>query len=77
MTEMEKRTAAKEFAAYRKDRGDEKQETQSFWMALLQKVFGVAEPDKFIDFEELNNSKTIIEDIETVINIIDLFTFFG
>lgn len=51
MTEMEKRTAAKEFAAYWKDRGDEKQETQSFWMALLQKVFGVAEPDKFIDFE--------------------------
>ena len=51
MTEMEKRTAAKEFAAYWKDRGDEKQETQSFWMALLQKVFGVADPDKFIDFE--------------------------
>ena len=51
MTEMEKRTAAKEFAAYWKDRGDEKQETQSFWMALLQKVFGVAEPDKYIDFE--------------------------
>ena len=51
MTEMEKRTAAKEFAADWKGRGDEKQETQSFWMALLQKVFGVAEPDKYIDFE--------------------------
>ncbi len=51
MTEMEKRTAAKEFAADWKGRGDEKQETQSFWMALLQKVFGVAEPDKYIEFE--------------------------
>ena len=51
MTDMEKRTAAKEFAADWKGRGDEKQETQSFWMALLQKVFGVTEPDKFIEFE--------------------------
>ena len=45
MTEMEKRTAAKEFAADWKDRGDEKQETQAFWMTLLQTVYGVAEPD--------------------------------
>ena len=62
MTEMEKRMAAKEFAADWKDRGDEKQETQSFWMALLQKVFGVAEPDKYIDFEvrvKLNHTSFI------------------
>lgn len=51
MTEMEKRKAAKAFAADWKGRGDEKQETQAFWMALLQKVFGVAEPDKYIEFE--------------------------
>ena len=51
MTDMEKRAAAKAFAADWKGRGDEKQETQSFWMALLQKVFGVAEPDKYIEFE--------------------------
>ena len=51
MTEMEKRTAAKEFAADWNGRGDEKQETQAFWMALLQKVFGVAEPEKYIEFE--------------------------
>lgn len=51
MTEMEKRTAAKAFAADWQGRGDEKQETQAFWMALLQKVFGVAEPDKYIEFE--------------------------
>lgn len=51
MTDVEKRAAAKEFAANWKGRGDEKQETQAFWMSLLQKVYGVAEPDKYIDFE--------------------------
>lgn len=51
MTDTQQRIAAKEFAADWKDRGDEKQETQAFWMALLQKVFGVAEPDKYIEFE--------------------------
>ena len=51
MTDMERRTAAKQFAADWQGRGDEKQETQAFWMALLQKVFGVAEPDKYIEFE--------------------------
>ena len=51
MTDMEQRKAAKQFAADWQGRGDEKQETQAFWMALLQKVFGVAEPDKYIEFE--------------------------
>ena len=51
MTDVEKRAAAKEFAANWKGRGDEKQETQAFWMSLLQKVYGVTEPDKYIDFE--------------------------
>lgn len=51
MTDAQRRTAAKQFAADWNGRGDEKQETQAFWMALLQKVFGVEEPDKFISFE--------------------------
>lgn len=51
MTEMEKRTAAKTFAVDWKNRGDEKQDTQIFWMSLLQKVYGVSEPDKHIHFE--------------------------
>ena len=51
MTDMEQRKAANQFAADWQGRGDEKQETQAFWMALLQKVFGVAEPDKYIEFE--------------------------
>lgn len=52
MTDAERRTAAKQFAADWQGRGDEKQETQTFWLALLQKVYGIAEPDKFISFEK-------------------------
>ena len=52
MTDDESRAAAKQFAADWQGRGDEKQETQTFWLALLQKVYGVAEPDKFISFEK-------------------------
>ena len=51
MTDMEQRAAAKGFAADWKGRGDEKQETQAFWLSLLQKVYGVAEPEKYIEFE--------------------------
>ena len=51
MTDVEKRTAAARFAADWKNRGDEKQETQAFWLTLLQKVYGVTEPEKYISFE--------------------------
>ncbi|MBR6314579.1 MAG: methylase, partial [Clostridia bacterium] len=61
MTDAERRAAAKQFAADWKGRGDEKQETQTFWMALLSKVFGIAEPDKFIDFER----RVEVDDVRT------------
>ena len=51
MTDAQQRAAAKQFVADWQGRGDEKQETQAFWLALLQKVFGVAEPEKFVAFE--------------------------
>jgi hypothetical protein len=51
MTDMEQRAAAKAFVADWQGRGDEKQDTQSFWLALLQKVYGIAEPEKYIRFE--------------------------
>ncbi|MDE7244710.1 MAG: hypothetical protein K2O18_12160 [Oscillospiraceae bacterium] len=41
MTDMEKCVAAAKFAADWRGRGDEKQETQRFWMVLLTKVFDV------------------------------------
>jgi len=51
MTDMEKRTAAAWFAANWKDRGDEKQETNLFWIVPFPRVYGVEEPDKHIAFE--------------------------
>lgn len=51
MTDAQQKAAAKQFAKDWTGHGDEKQETQRFWMALLQKVYGVAEPDKAIEFE--------------------------
>ena len=41
MTNTEQRAAAAAFASAWKGRGDEKQETQRFWIELLTKVFGV------------------------------------
>lgn len=38
---MANKQAAKRFANEWKNRGDEKQDTQSFWISLLQQVFGV------------------------------------
>ncbi len=51
MTDTERRSAAARFAADWKGRGDEKQETQAFWLTLLQKIYGVEEPEKYISFE--------------------------
>ena len=51
MTDTERRSAAARFAADWKGRGDEKQETQAFWLTLLQKIYGIEEPEKYISFE--------------------------
>ena len=51
MTDAQQKAAAKQFVKDWICHGDEKQETQRFWMALLQKVYGVDEPDKAIEFE--------------------------
>lgn len=51
MTDIEQRLAAKEFVKTWTGRGDEKQETQRFWIDLLQNVFGVDQPTKAIEFE--------------------------
>ena len=52
MTEADRKKAAKAFAEYWADRGDEKSDSQSFWLALVRDVLGVAEPEKYILFEE-------------------------
>lgn len=52
MTDAQQRAAAKQFADDWKNRGYEKGESQPFWLTLLQKVYGVEEPEKFISFED-------------------------
>ena len=52
MTAAQQQQAAKKFAAYWKDKGYEKGESQSFWLSLLRDVYGVQQPEQFITFEE-------------------------
>lgn len=61
MKNAEQRIAARQFAADWQGRGDEKQETQSFWLSLLQKVYGVSEPEKYISFER----RVEVDDVKT------------
>lgn len=51
MTDVEQKLAAKQFIREWSNRGDERQETQLFWISLLQNVFGVAQPTQVIEFE--------------------------
>lgn len=52
MTETEQKAAAKKFAADWKGKGNEKSDTQKFWMSLLREVYGVEDPKSYIDFED-------------------------
>lgn len=52
MTETDRKKAAKAFGEYWRDRGDEKSDSQPFWMSFVRDILGVAEPEKFIFFEE-------------------------
>ena len=51
MTDVQQRTAAKQFVKNWIGHGDEKQETQRFWIDLLQNVFGVEQSTNAIEFE--------------------------
>ena len=52
MTTAQQQQAARNFAAYWKDKGYEKAESQPFWLSLLRDVYGVEHPEQFIQFEE-------------------------
>lgn len=43
MTDIEQHSAAKQFAADWQGRGDEKQDTQRFWLSMLQNVYFLRE----------------------------------
>lgn len=51
MTQTQQKAAARQFVKTWIGRGDEKQETQLFWISLLQNVFGVEQPTDVIEFE--------------------------
>lgn len=51
MTDSEQKRAAKQFVKDWTGKGFEKQETQRFWIALLQNVFGVEQATNAIEFE--------------------------
>ena len=52
MTETEKKKAATKFAADWKDRGNEKSDTQTFWMSLLRDVYGLDDIAENVEFEK-------------------------
>jgi hypothetical protein len=52
LTDVQQQVAAKLFAQDWKNRGYEKGESQPFWLALLRNVYGVEQPEKYIQFEE-------------------------
>ena len=52
INEQGRKRAAKDFAAYWKDKGYEKGESQKFWLDLLEHVYGVENAAHFIEFED-------------------------
>ena len=51
MTENEQRETAKAFAEKWQGKGYEKGETQKFWMELIRTVYGVENPEDYMNFE--------------------------
>lgn len=52
MTQNEMQAATKKFASQWLGKGDEKQETQRFWIELLGEVLGIRNPASYIEFEK-------------------------
>ncbi|MCQ2315788.1 MAG: BREX-1 system adenine-specific DNA-methyltransferase PglX [Bacteroidales bacterium] len=52
MTTQEQQANTKSFIEYWANRGDEKSDTQQFWTNLLTSVFGITEPQTYIEFEK-------------------------
>ena len=59
MDNVQQRNTVKQFVKDWTGRGDEKQDAQNFWRQLLQKVFGVEDPEKAMSFEyKVKNDQT-------------------
>ena len=74
MTQSEQQRAAAKFAEDWKGKGIEKSETQNFWRSLLNHVFGIADPETFIQFEKsvmVGHKKYIDAYIENTLVLIE------
>lgn len=52
MTPIQQQKAAKEFSEFWQGKGYEKGESQTYWLTLLNQVFGIEHPEQFIQFEQ-------------------------
>ena len=52
MKELEQQKAAAKFAEFWQGKGYEKGESQTYWLTLLNQVFGIEHPEQFIQFEQ-------------------------
>ena len=52
MTAIQQQKAAKEFSEFWQGKGYEKGESQTYWLTLLNQVFGIEHPEQFILFEQ-------------------------
>ncbi len=68
MNKAEQKKFAKEFADEWKDKGNEKSDTHTFWLSLLQKVCGDANADKHLAFEVRAKNRKTTDFKDVVIN---------
>ena len=52
MTPIQQQKAARAFAGFWQGKGYEKGESQTYWLTLLNQVFGIEHPEQFIVFED-------------------------
>ena len=52
MTDNEQKKAAKCFAEFWKNKGYEKGQSAQFWTHLISSVYGISEPEKYLEFED-------------------------
>ena len=71
MKDSDKQKAAQAFADKWRGRGDEKQDTQSFWIELFQKVFGVADATDGFKFEYRVKRESVSGKRDKTTNFID------
>lgn len=58
MADIEQKERIQQFISDWKNRGDEKSDTQKFWLTLIRDVCGQSKPEKIIDFEDRVKDET-------------------